>query len=193
MFLATSHIEEIKSMTDSQIPASYKTIMVVDDDPDIVALVKTTLEKNGYGVQTAGNGLEVFSRLEEQNPDLIILDIMMPHMGGMAVLKRLKGTAETSSIPVIMLTAKAQYEDMIKGYELGADYYITKPFTNAHLINVTNFLLSKDKNTQTKPKGASKAANLAREIRLRAEQNSRSPRSHGWQLESKVPEDKFEA
>ncbi len=124
--------------------------MVVDDNPDTVTLVKTLLEGSGYGVQTAYNGLEVLSRLEEQKPDLIILDIMMPHMDGLAVLKRLKETAETSSIPVIMLTAKVQYEDMIECYKLGADYYIPKPATRAHLINVTNFLINKYKNIQSK-------------------------------------------
>jgi len=131
-------------VTDSQIPVSYKTILVVDDDPDIVTQVKTILEREGFGVQTAYNGLEVFSRLEEQKPDLIILDITMPHMGGLAVLMRLKETAETSSIPVIMLTAKAQYEDMIKGYELGADYYITKPFTSTLLIKGINLVFGED-------------------------------------------------
>ncbi len=141
MTLATSHIEEIKSMTDSQIPASRKTIMVVDDNPDTVTLVKIILEENGYGVQTAYNGLEVFSRLEEQKSDLIILDIMMPQMDGWEVLERLKGTAETSSIPVILLTAKIQQEDALRGYKLEADYYMPKPFTSTHLINVINFVL----------------------------------------------------
>jgi len=138
-------------MTDSQIPASYKTILVGDDDPDIVPQVKTLLEANGYGVQTAYNGLEVFSRLEEQKPDLIILDIMMPHMGGLAVLMHLKKTAETSSIPVIMLTAKAHYTDMIKGYELGADYYITKPFTSTQLIKSINLVFSEDQKHLNQP------------------------------------------
>ncbi len=118
--------------------------MVVDDDPDTVTLVKTILKRNGYGVQTALNGLEVFSRLEEQKPDLIILDIMMPQMDGMAVLKRLKETAETSSIPVIMLTAKVQYDDMIECYKLGADYYIFKPFTSDKLIKGINLILTGD-------------------------------------------------
>ena len=137
-------------MADSNSSASKGTILVVDDDPDIVAIAKTTLEKTGYVVQTAGNGLEVFSRLEEQKPDLIILDIIMPHMNGLEVLERLKETAETSSIPVILITAKIQ-QDMLRGDKLGADYYIPKPFTSSHLVNVTSFLLSKDKNTQTKP------------------------------------------
>ena len=125
--------------------------MVVDDNPDAVTQVKTILESEGFGIQTAYNGLEVFSRLEEQKPDLIILDIMMPHMDGMAVLKRLKETAETSSIPVIMLTAKAQYEDMIKGYELGADYYITKPFTSTLLIKGINLVFSGDQKHLNQP------------------------------------------
>ena len=144
-------------MTDSQIPASRKTIMVVDDDPDIVTLVKTILERKRFGVQTAYNGLEVFSRLEEQKPDLIILDIMMPHMGGLAVLMRLKETAETSSIPVIMLTAKAQYEDMIKGYELRAEYYITKPFTSTLLIKAINLVFSEDQKHLNQPEQFIKA------------------------------------
>ncbi len=119
---------------------------MADDNPSILNIVKTILEGTGYGVLTADNGLEVFTRLEEQKPGLIILDIMMPHMDGLQVLERLKGTAETSSIPVILLTAKVQQEDMLKGYKLGADYYIPKPFSSAHLINVTNFLINK--NTQ---------------------------------------------
>ncbi len=133
-------------MTDPQISTSKGTILVADDDPDIVALSKTILEGEGYVVQTAYNGLEVFSRLEEQKPDLIILDIMMPQMDGWKVLQQLKGNADYSSIPVILITAKIQQENMARGYELGADYYIPKPFTSAHLINITNLLINK--NTQ---------------------------------------------
>ena len=117
---------------------------MADDDTDIVALSKTILEGEGYVVQTAYNGLEVFSRLEEQKPDLIILDVMMPHMDGLEVLERLKRTAETSSIPVILLTAKVQKEHMLRGYKLGADYYIPKPFTSAQLFNGINFLINKN-------------------------------------------------
>ena len=138
-------------MSDMQFPASKGTILVADDNPSILNIVKTILEETGYGVQTADNGLEVFSRLEEQKPDLIILDIMMPQMDGLAVLMRLKGTAETSSIPVIMLTAKAQYEDMIKGYELGAAYYITKPFTSTLLIKSINLVFSEDQKHLNQP------------------------------------------
>ncbi|MFQ5903821.1 MAG: response regulator transcription factor, partial [Candidatus Binatia bacterium] len=96
-------------------------------------------------VQSAYSGLEVFTRLEEQKPDLIILDVMLPQMDGLEVLTRLKGTADTSSIPVILLTAKVQYEDVLGGYKLGADYYITKPFTSTQLINGINLLLGEGK------------------------------------------------
>jgi len=145
-FLAIQHLEEVKSMTDAHFSASKKTILVVDDNADVVALVKNILEGKGYGVQTAYDGLEVFSRLEEQKPDLIILDIMMPQMDGLDVLTRIKGTVETSSIPVILLTAMVQYEDMIESCKLGADSYIFKPFSNTHLINVVNFILTGDQN-----------------------------------------------
>ncbi len=122
-----------------------KTIMVVDDNPDIVTIVKTILEGKGYTVQSAYSGLEVFTRLEEQKPDLIVLDVMLPQMDGLEVLTRLKGTPDTSSIPVILLTAKVQYEDVLGGYKLGADYYITKPFTSTQLINGINLLLGEGK------------------------------------------------
>jgi len=121
------------------------SIMVVDDDPDILDIAKTILERSGYVVQTADSGMKVFSLLEEKKPDLIILDVMMPHMSGLEVLERLKGTAETSSIPVILLTAQVQQEDMQRGYKLGANYYVTKPFTGTQLINGINFVFSGDK------------------------------------------------
>jgi len=122
-----------------------KTIMVVDDNPDIVTIVKTILEGKGHTVVSAYSGAELFSRLEEQKPDLIILDIMMPQMDGLEVLTQLKGGANTSSIPVILLTAKVQYEDVLGGYKLGADYYITKPFTSTQLVNGINLLLGEGK------------------------------------------------
>jgi len=138
-------------MTDSQIPASTKTIMVVDDDPDTLDIIKLILKDNGYGVQTAVNGLEVFSRLEEQKPDLIILDIRMPHMDGLEVLERLKGTAETSSIPVILITARIFSKDMARSYIQGADYYMTKPFTSTQLIDGINFVFSGDQKHSNQP------------------------------------------
>ncbi len=132
-------------MTDSPMPASKRTIMVVDDNPDIVTIVKTILEVKGYGVQSAYSGQEVFNLLGELKPDLILLDVMMPQMDGLEVLTRLKGDPDTASIPVILLTAKVQYDDVLGGYKTGADYYITKPFTSTQLINGINLLLGEVK------------------------------------------------
>ena len=122
-----------------------KTIMVVDDNPDIITIVKTILEGRGYTVFSASSGPELLNLLPNQKCDLIILDIMMPEMDGLEVLTRLKGKTETSTIPVILLTAKVQYEDVLGGYKLGADYYITKPFTSTQLVNGINLLLGEGK------------------------------------------------
>ena len=122
-----------------------KTIMVVDDNPDIITIVKTILEGKGFSVFSASSGAELLNMLKGQKPDLIILDIMMPEMDGLEVLSRLKAASETATIPVILLTAKVQYEDVLGGYKLGADYYITKPFTSTQLVNGINLLLGEGK------------------------------------------------
>jgi CheY-like chemotaxis protein len=125
---------------------TQRTIMVVDDNPDIITIVKTILEGKGYQVLSASSGQELLNLLMDRKPDLIILDIMMPEMDGLEVLGRLKAVTETASIPVILLTAKVQYEDVLGGYKLGADYYITKPFTSTQLVNGINLLLGESKN-----------------------------------------------
>ncbi len=118
-----------------------KTIIVVDDNPDLVFIAKRTLESKEYNVLTAYSGAELFACLKEHKPDLIVLDILMPQMDGLEVLARLKNAPETSSIPVILLTALVQYEDILKGYKSGADYYITKPFHGSQLLNGVDLLL----------------------------------------------------
>jgi CheY-like chemotaxis protein len=123
-----------------------KTIMVVDDNPDIITIVRTILEGKGFNVLSASSGAECLESLKKQKPDLIVLDIMMPEMDGLEVLTRLKAMAEFNNVPVVLLTAKVQYEDVLGGYKLGADYYITKPFTSTQLINGINLLLGENKN-----------------------------------------------
>jgi DNA-binding response OmpR family regulator len=118
-----------------------KNILVVDDDPDVVAVIKGILHSGEYEIQSVCRGREVFARLEEKRPDLIILDIKMPEMDGFQVLKRLKASPETSSSPVILLTGKGQYQDVLTGYELGTDYYMNKPFTGSQLINGIDLFL----------------------------------------------------
>ncbi len=131
-------------MTESHLPASKKTIMVVDDDPDIVAILRYVLKEHGFNVTCAYSGLELFASLKVQKPDLIILDIMMPEMDGLEVLTRLKVTQGTVSIPVILLTAMMQNEDILTGYKTGADYYITKPFTSTQVLEGINLILGGD-------------------------------------------------
>ncbi len=133
--------EEVKSMTNSHSPASNSTIMVVDDNPELVELVCVMLETKGYNVMYANSGKELLAGLEKQKPDLILLDVMMREMDGLEVLERLRGNPDTASIPVILLTAKVHHEDVQRGYKLGADYYIKKPFDRFKLLASINLLL----------------------------------------------------
>ncbi len=132
-------------MTDSYFSATKSTIMVVDDDPHMVTLLRARLEQREFNVMCAYSGLQALADLEKQKPDLILLDVIMPEMDGFEVLRRLKAAPETSSIPVILLSARDQLKDISKGYAIGADHYITKPFTNTHLMTVIDHLLSGDR------------------------------------------------
>ena len=106
-----------------------KCVLVVDDDPDIVILIKYHLESEGYQVVAAYNGLEAFDQISKHRPDLIVLDIMMPKVDGWVVCHSVKSTPNTRDIKVIILTAKTQIRSKIKGlYIMQADLYMTKPF-----------------------------------------------------------------
>ncbi len=129
-------------MTDSPIPASKRTIMVVDDEQDMVDLIKIMLEAKGYGVQSANSGQEAFTLLGEQKPDLIILDIFMPTIDGLEVLVLLRGNPGTASIPVILLTTQMEYKDILEGYQMGTNYYIPKPFTKNQLLDGISSILN---------------------------------------------------
>ena len=118
-----------------------KTILVVDDDPDVATLIGGILNNGKYEIQPAYCGQEVFTRLQEKRPDLIILDVKMPEMGGFEVLKRLKAAPETAAIPVILLTGQREYKNVLTGYRLGSDYYMNKPFTSTQLINGVQLFL----------------------------------------------------
>ena len=109
-------------------------ILVVDDDPDILQFVRLNLELDGFEVDLAGGGREALERASEAPPDLMLLDVMMPEIDGLSVLRRLRSDPGTSSIPVIVLTARSLAEDRVKGLDLGADDYITKPFDLEELI-----------------------------------------------------------
>src|SRR5262245_42197814 len=105
-----------------------KNILIVDDDFDCRTLVRTVLTGNGYAVTHACDGLEAIEFLAKDLPDLVILDIMMPKMSGYDVAAHMKMRPETQKIPIIMLTAKGDPKDMMKGYgEFAVDYLLTKP------------------------------------------------------------------
>lgn len=111
-----------------------KTILVVDDEEDVLELVKYNLEKNGYRVITASTGEEAINKARSILPNLVLLDLMLPGIDGLEVCKQLKGNSKTEQVPVIMLTAKGEESDVVVGLEVGADDYITKPFSPKVLI-----------------------------------------------------------
>ncbi|NNF65182.1 MAG: response regulator [Acidimicrobiia bacterium] len=109
-------------------------ILVVDDDPDILQFVRMNLELEGFEAQTAEGGLEGLAIAKSKPPDLVLLDVMMPEMDGLTALRKLRNSPATASVPVIVLTAKALAEDRVRGLDLGADDYITKPFDLEELM-----------------------------------------------------------
>jgi len=111
-----------------------KKILIVDDEKDIVELLQYNLEKENYTVDTAYNGEQCLEKAKINIPDLILLDLMLPEINGLEVCKILKNDALTSSIPIVMLTAKGDETDIVLGLELGADDYIPKPFRLRELL-----------------------------------------------------------
>ncbi len=109
-------------------------VLVVDDEQDIRELIQYNLQKEGYSVVCVGTGEEAMEALQRRLPDVVVLDLMLPGVDGRDVCKRLKQDPRTSGIPVVMLTAKSEDADIVSGLELGADDYVTKPFSPKVLI-----------------------------------------------------------
>ncbi len=109
-------------------------VLVVDDEPDIVALVAYHLAKSGYSVSTATSGPEGLAVARRDKPSLVVLDLMLPGLSGLEVMEELRGDSATSRIAVLMLTARREESDRIKGLTLGADDYLTKPFSPQELV-----------------------------------------------------------
>ncbi len=122
------------SMESSQDSAAVPRVLVVEDESDIAALIAYQLTREGFRVETAGTGMEALQAIARDIPDLVVLDRMLPGLTGDEVLLRLKEESATSNIPVLVLTAKREQEDRIKGFELGADDYLTKPFSPRELV-----------------------------------------------------------
>jgi DNA-binding response OmpR family regulator len=117
------------------------TALVVDDDPDIVSLVAHKLEQAGFEVRQATNGEEALASVADAIPDVVLLDIMMPGISGLEALERWRAAASTARLPVLLLTAKSQEADVERGFELGADDYVIKPFSPNELVRRVNAVL----------------------------------------------------
>jgi two-component system, OmpR family, alkaline phosphatase synthesis response regulator PhoP len=111
-----------------------ESILIVDDEEDVLELVRYNLDKNGYKTIMASTGEDALTKARSKMPDMIILDLMLPGIDGLEVCKQLKNDAKTRNIPIIMLTARGEESDVITGLELGAEDYITKPFSPKVLI-----------------------------------------------------------
>src|SRR3989454_12256404 len=112
-------------------PVKKTTIVAADDDPQLLRLVTRNLQFEGYEVIPASNGQQALEEIEEQVPDLVLLDVMMPKMDGFTVCQRVR---EFSPVPIIIVTARGQDQDKVRGLDLGADDYLTKPFSVDELL-----------------------------------------------------------
>lgn len=129
---------------DSTATTFKRTIVVVDDDRDIRMILRANLEDEGYAVLEAGGGREALEIIKESDPDLVVLDIMMPEVDGYDVLQELRSTPEFADLPVVLLTARRQESDVWEGWSAGADYYITKPFKMDELLKFIRYIFGED-------------------------------------------------
>ncbi len=116
-------------------------ILVVEDDPDIAELVARYLEKAGFAVDRAGNGRDALQMIAAKPPDLVVLDLMLPQVDGLEICRRLRADGRTAALPIIMLTARAEESERIVGLEIGADDYVSKPFSPNELVARVRALL----------------------------------------------------
>ena len=121
-------------MTSTAVIGTGERVLVVDDEPDILALVGYHLAKNGFRVSTAATGLDALSAVTDEKPSLIVLDRMLPGMTGDEVLTSIRANAGSRDTPVLMLTARRDEADRVRGLSLGADDYLTKPFSTQELV-----------------------------------------------------------
>jgi DNA-binding response OmpR family regulator len=131
----------------STLPSSKK-ILIVEDEKDILQLVKLYLEKDGYRTVAAMTGPEGLRLVKSERPDLVILDLMLPELDGLEICKKIRTARETALLPIIMLTAKAEEADTVVGLELGADDYVTKPFSPKALVARVKALLRRVERSQ---------------------------------------------
>ncbi len=146
-------------------PRDTRRILVVDDEPRMTRFIRMNLDLEGFSVHEAFDGKEALDRVREVLPDLVILDVMMPKMDGFQTLQMMR---EVSSVPVIMLTARASEDDRVRGLELGADDYITKPFSPRELVSRVKAVLRR-----TEPSSVSGKEPIAVDERLQIDLDRR--------------------
>jgi DNA-binding response OmpR family regulator len=118
-------------------------VLVVDDDPQVLRLMRVNLELEGYDVVSAPDGQEALDAVVSERPDVVVCDVMMPGMDGLTVLRNLRANPQFSKIPFVVVSAKAQNADVKAALEMGADTYITKPFDPQELLDAVEHLLKR--------------------------------------------------
>jgi two-component system phosphate regulon response regulator PhoB len=127
-----------------------ETILIVDDEEDIIELIKYNLKTEGYVILTAGTGEKAIKTARQSLPDLIVLDLMLPGIDGLEVTRYLKNNDQTADIPIVMVTAKGEESDVVTGLELGANDYISKPFSPRELVARIRAILRRRRKTGEK-------------------------------------------
>lgn len=122
------------ALVETYADAAKPLVLLVEDEPAVVTMLRYNLEKQGYRVDEAGDGAEALTRIAETKPDIVLLDWMLPTLSGIEVCRQLRRNPNTATLPVIMLTARADDQDAVRGLNTGADDYITKPFSIEALI-----------------------------------------------------------
>src|SRR5215467_2646328 len=130
-------------------PHQQGRVLVVEDERDVADLIRYNLTKEGYDVVIAPTGSDALKQAREVHPDLVLLDIMVPQLNGWEVCRRLKADVETKNIPVIMVTGRVEEGDKVLGFEMGADDYVTKPFSPRELIARIRAVVRRGKGTET--------------------------------------------
>lgn len=144
--------------------SNFKKILVVDDEEHIIELIRFNLETNGYCVIEANDGNEALKKVKEEKPDLVILDLMLPSIDGIEICKILRKDKETEKLPIIMLTAKSEEIDMIIGLEIGADDYITKPFSVRELLARIKAVLRRTQERQERRENVIKIGDITIDV-----------------------------
>ncbi len=129
-----------------------KSILVIDDEPDLLELVSYNLKKEGFKISTASTGEDGLEKIRKGSFDLLILDLMLPDIQGVEVCRKIRSNPKTEALPIIMLTAKTDTADKVRGLDIGADDYMTKPFSPKELIARVHALLRRSERTSAKDK-----------------------------------------